>query len=107
MSLRRRAATVTVPPAGENLTALSSEVREDLAELVAIGLRGERPSGTSTTKLWPFAVALASWLSTRVRDDGSRTSVGASWTCRSPVSSRATLRSASTICVRRSDSEAM
>ena len=105
VSRLRSAPTVTVPPAGEYLTALSSRI-ENLAELVGIRHRRERPGGSVERRsVCPFVPASCAirtaWPTT------SRTSVGARLTCRSPVSRRATLSSASTIPVRRCDSDAM
>ena len=103
-----RAATVTVPPSGEYLTALSTRLVEDLAQLVAVGLRVERLLAAGRATNWcPFARrAPARSRPTSLDDARARRSARAAPAGRR-VSSRATLSSWSTIAVRRSDSEAM
>ena len=100
----RRATTVTVPPYGENLTR-SRRAPRDLAQLVGVGLRGER--GLREIEHEPVAVPLGSWTppttSETTRADIGRREVD----LQVAVSTRATVSSWSTIAVSRSDSDAM
>src|SRR5207302_1878284 len=95
----RRAATATVPPAGEYFTALSRRTARFWRSLSPSASAASGSSGTSTTKLCTAGAPSCATATASVTRPP--TSVGASDTRRAPVSRRATLRMASAVLVDR------
>jgi hypothetical protein len=90
---------------GRELDGIVNKSGQDLSQLVAVGVRGERLGGQVEHERCPFWIASST--PSMTSETIGRTSVGCRFTCKSPVSRRATFSSASTIFVSRADSEAM